>query len=345
MTETNPPQETEAQARAALWEMITGYMVTQALHTAVELGIADLVASGPRTADDLAAATGTHPPSLTRLLRALAAFGVLSEDASGRVGPTPRSNLLRRDHPHSVGPTALFHAEAWVQEPWLHLTEAVRTGREAFEPVYGSNYWQYLADHPDDAAVFNEAQATAVPEARAAVAEAYDFAGVRTLVDVGGGYGQLLVAVLQAYPAIRGVLFDLPAVVAEAGPTLEAGGVADRCSVVGGDLFATVPPGGDAYMLSAVIHDWGDEESVAILSNCRRAMDGHGRLLLVERMAVPGAMPPSLARMDLHMLVLFGEARQRTEAEFRTLLDRSGLRMTHIVPTTADSSVIEAILA
>jgi cyclopropane fatty-acyl-phospholipid synthase-like methyltransferase len=201
----------------------------------------------------------------------------------------------------------------------------------------------YLADHPDAAALFNEMLTEWRAQRDAAVAEAYDFAGVQTLADVGSGYGNLLVTILRRHPTMRGVLFDQPTVVAAARTTLEQGGVADRCSAVGGDMFAAVPRGGDAYVLANIIHDWGDEESVTILTRCHEAMERRGRLLLVEAVTVPGAMRPAVASVDLRMLAMVGEARQRTQAEFQTLLDRSGFRLMRSVPTTTDFSIIEAV--
>ena len=341
---TQPPSgpETEARARGAVLNMVSGFMYTQAIRSAVDLGIADLVAGGPKPVNDLAAATKAHEPSLARLLRALAAFGVLTEEEPGRFGPTPRSDLLRRDHPRSLRPAALYFGKPWIQDPWRDLTYAVQTGRSAFEHVHGADYWQYLADHQDEAAVFNELLALLRPQRHAAVVEAYEFADMRTLVDIGGGYGQLLVAVLKAHPEMRGVLFDLPSVVTGARATLEEGGVAGRCEVVGGDMFAAVPAGGDAYVLSNVIHDWGDEASAAILASCHRAMNGRGILLLVEQLAVPGQMQPSVAAADLHMLTMFTEARQRSEPEFQALLQRTAFRLMRIIPTKSDASIVEA---
>src|SRR5918911_178438 len=198
MTQTSARPETEAQASAALVGLLTGFETTHALRAAADLEIADLLAAGPRTAQDLAAATGTHEPWLGRLLRYLAAFGVLTEQPPGQFGPTPRSDLLRRDHPRSLRSSAIFLAEPWFQEPYRYLVEAIRTGRDPFERVHGAKVFAYLADHPDAAALFNEMLTKWRAQRDAAVAEAYDFAGVQTLVDVGGGYGNLLVAILRS---------------------------------------------------------------------------------------------------------------------------------------------------
>lgn len=335
--------ETDGRARGAVLNMITGFMMGQAIRSAVDLGIADLVAGGAKDAQAVAVATGAHEPSLTRLLRALSAFGLLTEDEPGRFGPTPRSELLRKDHPRSLRPASLYFGDAWIQDPWRHLTHGVKTGQTAFEHVHGIGYWQYLADHPDDAAIFNEFLASLRPQRHAAVVEAYDFAGVGTLVDVGDGYGQLLLAVLNAHSTMKGILFDMPSVVVGAKEVLQGEGAAARCEVVGGDMFTAVPADGDTYVLSNVIHDWGDQESVAILTNCHRAMGGQGRLLLVEQLAVPGGMQATVAAADLHMQVMFAEARQRTQVEFEDLLRRSGFRLARVIPTKSDASIIEAM--
>jgi O-methyltransferase len=308
----------------------------------VDLGIADLLVAGPMTTHDLAAATGSREPWLTRLLRYLEACGVVTEEQSDRFGATSRSDLLRRDHPRSLRPTAIFLSEPWFQQPYAHLAVGIQSAQAPFERVHGAPVWQYLHAHPDRAALVSEALATLRAQRDAAVVEVCDLAGVDTIVDVAGGYGNLLATVLQFYPAMRGVLFDLPSVVSRAVSTLEESGVSGRCSVIGGDMFTTVPPGGDLYVLANVIHDWGDEESVQILTNCHQAMGGRGRLVLVEQVTVPGAIRRSIASADLRMLATFGDARQRTEAEFRALLDQSSFRLTRIVETRTDFSVIEA---
>jgi O-methyltransferase/methyltransferase family protein len=342
MKEACSAPEGEGEAAAALLELITGFEVTQALRASVELGVADLLVAGPMTARDMAAATGTHEAWLTRLLRYLDAFGIVSEDPSGRFGPTPRSDLLRRDHPRSLRPTAIFLSEPWFQEPYAHLAVAMQSAQAPFEAVHAAPVWQYLTAHSDRAALVSEALATLRAQRDAAVVEVCDLAGVGTVVDVAGGYGNLLAALLQSYPSMHGVLFDMPSVVSRAASTLEESGVSCRCSLVGGDMFAAVPRGGDVYVLANVIHDWGDDESVEILTNCHQSMDGRGRLILVEQVVVPGAMRRSIASADLRMMATFGDARQRTEAEFRTLLERSKFRVTRIVPTRTDFSVVEA---
>lgn len=338
---------TERMDRRTLMRMIEGFRVTQMLHVAVTLGLADLVADGPKSAPELAARTGTHAGALYRLLRGLAAHGVFAEDARGRFGPTRLSALLRPTTPGSVyGWNRLVgHPQMW--QPWGELLHSVRTGEPAFPKVYGTSVWEYRKAHPEANTIFNEAMTGQSAARNREILDAYDFAGISTLVDVGGGHGELLGSVLQTYPEMRGILFDQPHVVAGAPPHLERLGVADRCAVAEGDFFEAVPPGGDAYVLSKIIHDWSDTPATVILTVCRRAMDGRGRLLLVECvLQSPGRpIPDNLIRMtlmDLNMLVMTSGGCERTEEEFRTLLAAAGFELTRIVPTRGENSVIEA---
>lgn len=319
-------------------QFVLGYQVTQAIAVAARLGIADLLAEGPKRSDDLAQATDTHAPSMYRLLRALASVGVFTEIAPGEFDSTPLSRFLRSDSPDSLRGYALMHAEPVLWRGW-DLFHSVRTGEPGFEHVYGMPFFEYLSRNPPVRAVFDAGM-----NARArhhAVAETYDFDAVDTLVDVGGGQGALLAAVLRAHPRLQGILFDLPHVIAQADALL--GDAAGRWQVAGGDFFIDVPAGGDAYALSWVVHDWGDDESVEILRNCRRAMSPDGRLLLIERV-LPSANAPAPSKFgDLNMLVLTAGGRERTEAEFRSLLDRAGFTLSRILPTSTEVSIIEAI--
>jgi len=330
---------TTLEVRQALRGLISGFISTRMLHLAVELGLADLLAEGSRTADDLARETATHAPSLARLLRGLTALGVFVEETTGRFGPTPVSELLRRDRPDSLRAIALDFGAPHIQAAWMALPHGVRTGESSFRQVHGMDYWEYLRRHPDIASNFNDMLQKARPHQCAAVARAYDFSSVATLVDVGGGHGQFLAAILDANPEMRGVLFDAPTVVPGAAQALRIAGLDDRCRVEGGDFFASIPDGGDAYILEHVIHDWSDADSVRILATCRRAMRAGAKLLLVEQLLSPAATP-----IDMHMLVLFGEARQRTEAEFRDLLDAAGFRLIRVVPTESEASIVEGVV-
>jgi len=329
---------------AVLAQLIAGNRLQQAVYVAAKLGIADLLADGPRTTADLAQAAGAHGPSLYRLLRALASLGIFAEEEDGRFSLTPLAALLQSGVPGSLRTMALFSGDITYQA-FGALQHSVRTGESGFRHVYGVGLFEYLEAHPDLGAVFDEFMTRQTAPAAPAVVAAYDFAGVDTLVDVGGGHGELLAAVLAAHPEMRGVLFDQPHVVAGARGRLESAGVADRCQVVGGDLFAAVPSGGDAYVLKGVVHGWDDAQAAAMLQNCRRAMAAGGKLLLVDFVVPPGNAPFPGKLLDVWMLVASEGGRERTAAEFGALLQAAGFQQTRIIPTAAQLSVIEAIPA
>jgi hypothetical protein len=262
--------ESGVLAAATLIEMVRGYQLSQALYVAAKLGVADWLRDGPRTSDELAQATGTHAPSLYRLLRVLASRGVFAEVADSRFSLTPLGELLRSDTASSVRAELLLWAHPILWGPWGHLLRTVETGERAFDHLYGVGIWEYLARHPEDRATF-DAGFTA-GEHHAQLLAVYDFSGINLIVDIGGGSGRMLSAVLRDNSATRGILLDTPGVVSGADEILRADGVAERCQVIGGDFFTELPSGGDVYVLSRVLMDWDDEHAVTILSNCRRAM-------------------------------------------------------------------------
>jgi hypothetical protein len=340
MTEDGSSQ-TDATAYATLRQWLQ-YTRVPMLGVAAQLGIADLLANGPQPVSRLAQATATHAPSLHRLLRALAALGVFTEDLDGCYALAPMGACLRRDAPRSLRATAIWAAAPWNWASWGELLYSVQTGKPAFVRLQGMSYREYLDANPEAGAIFDQHLAAVRPERHDAVAAAYDFSTIRTLVDVGGGYGQLLAAVLPACPDLRGVLFDLPSVIERAGTTLASAGVAERCELVGGDIFTAALPRGDAYVFSNVIHDWGDDESGTILRNCRRATTRDARVLLIEQVITPGSTPVSTLLNDINMLRLTeAGGRQRTEAEFREMLSRAGFRLTSMIPTASDASILE----
>jgi hypothetical protein len=320
------------QLMRLLWP---GAMAVQAIHVAARLGLADLVARGPKTVMELAEATRTHGPSLGRLLRALTNLGIFVEDPDGRYSQTALSEALRTDHPQSMRPLAMMLGAGFVWKPSGELDVTIRTGQPAFEHVYGAQFFTHLAEHPDDAAVFNAAMSS-LPAYITAIVDAYDFSKFERLVDIGGGHGALLVGILTANPRLRGVLYDLPGVVAGASvpPT-----VADRLEIVAGDFFEVAPAGADAYVLKGIIHDWNDASGVAILKNCRRAIRPEGRLFILDNVLTPSSDPAS-ALMDVLMMVLTG-GRERTESEFRSLLREAGFSLENIIPT-AGASILES---
>jgi precorrin-6B methylase 2 len=327
-----------------LRHLFFGFRVSQALYAAAELGIADLLAGGPRTADDLATASGAHAPSLARVLRLLASEGVFMEMDDGRFALTPMAEALRRDVPGSMRPLVLFSGGETLWWSWGHLTHAVRTGKPAFDYVHGTDFFEYFRQHPNEWALFDQLMTTQTTPATRAVAAAYDFSPFKTIVDVGGGRGALMLELLAAYPHLRGIVFDQPAVAAGARQAIEAAGLADRCEAIGGDFFAAVPEGCDAYLLKSVLHDWDDERCGAILRACRRAVPADGRLLAVEVLVPPGNAPSFAKSQDVNMLVNLG-GRERTEAEHRALYAAAGFTLSRTIPAQGEMHVIEGIPA
>jgi hypothetical protein len=324
-----------------LRELINGYQVSQALYVAATLGIADLLDGGPRSADELAAETGTHAPSLYRLLRALAAVRVFHEDGERRFSLTEVGDRLRSDAPGSQRGWAAFVGRPYQFATWSHLLHSICTGENAFRHVHGTGAWEYRAEHPEESEIFDAAMTSVTKRVNAAVLDAYDFGGFGTVVDVGGSRGVLLAAVLSEYPAMQGVLFDLPHVVAGAGDVLGRAGVADRSQVVGGSFFDDdLPQGGDAYVLKAIVHDWDDEPSTEILRACRRAMRPDAKLLVLERILAPPNEGADAKFSDLNMLVSLS-GRERTENEFAALFAAAGFRLERIVRSDSHVAVIE----
>ena len=330
-----------------LFRMVTGYYVSRAIHVAAKLGIADLLAEGARGHDELARATSTHPDSLRRVLRLLAGAGVFTEEEDGKFALTPIGACLRSGVPGSMRAATLLFGGI-TQQAWGDLLHSVETGEPAFRRVFGMDSFDYLAEHPDEAANFDAAMAGFTKRIASAVAEAYDFSPFHPIVDIGGGNGLLLAGILTAYPALAGIIFDLPHVAARAEEQIRELDLADRCEIVGGDFFKEVPSGGDAYLLKHVIHDWNDDRATEILRNCRRAMGAEATLLIVEGV-YPSRIDQSeesrgAAANDVNMLVCTG-GRQRSEAEFRGLFDAAGFRLMRIVPTQAPVKVIEGVCA
>ena len=334
--------ESAAPPQFAMLQMITGFWVSRAIYVAAKLGLADLVKDSPKTADELARLTGTHSPSLYRALRALASVGVFTDDGQGRFAQTPLSETLRSDTPGSLRAMAIVELGQEHYPAWGNLMHSVKTGEIAFDNLFKQNAWEYYAQNPEDARNFNESMRGLTEMVNVAVLEAYDFSGVDKLVDVAGGTGRLISSILSAYPRMRGVLFDLPHVIAEAGPLLDAAGVRDRCEISTGDFFRSVPEGGDAYVMKWIIHDWDDEKSTAILKNIHRAMNKKGKLLLIEMVVLEGNQPDLSKFLDLNMMVMTG-GRERTEAEFNSLLAASGFKLTRVIRTTSPVCVIEAV--
>jgi hypothetical protein len=332
---------TPPTARAQLLQYLDAPLAPQLIYLAVKLGIADRLREGARTSADLAQLLHVHTPSLHRVLRGMVIIGLLSEEPNHSFALTPLGLLLQQDHPDSVYDDALISGELYPA--WCQLLQTVQTGATAFNTVFGDRLFTYFASHPTLEASFNRHMAGMTHTIATAVIAAYDFALAQTIIDIGGGYGTLLLSLLTRYPAARGVLFDLPSVVASARERLSANPVGARCTCVPGDFFAGLPDGGDVYLLGVVIHDWDDAAAVRILLNCARAMHGQSRLVLIERLLPEWARDdPGAIHADLNMLVLTG-GHERTLAEYQGLLAAAGLKLVRHMPTQSPWWVIEAI--
>lgn len=308
----------EKAAASQLMQMVNGYQVSQAICVAATLGIADHLASGVRSSDDLAEATSAHPQSLYRLLRALASVGVLHEGDARQFSLTSLGAGLRSDVEHSVAPWARMVGRAYYRDAWSELLHSVRTGENAFAHAHGTGVWQYRIDHPEESLIFDRAMSSFVPAVAAAVLAAYDFERFEVVMDVGGGQGALLAAILSRNPLQRGILFDQPQVVEGARAVLLAASVAERCQVVGGDFFLAVPEGADAHVMKWILHDWDDERSIAILKCCRRAIRPDGKLLVLDAVLAPPNEGARAKFADLNMLAVPG-GQERTRVEFASL--------------------------
>lgn len=335
MTPDLPPQ-------AVLMQMLFGFIPSRAIGIAAELGIADYLTTHPKTADELAIATQSHPQSLYRLLRACASVGVFYENDKQQFSLTPMAEFLRSDSPQSLRNFAIMISDDIQFKTWGQLDHSVKTGMPAFNAVFEMPIFDYYAHNEKQGRVFHNAMTSMSMGSSMAVLEAYDFSGISKIVDIGGGHGFLIASILQKYPNMQGVLFDVPPIIEGASPLLQTFGVADRCELAGGDFFKTAPAGGDAYIMKHIIHDWNDEQCVTILKHCRKGITDLGKLLVIE-MVVPEGNVPSLSKfMDLQMLAVL-PGRERTETEYTTLFAKAGFKLTKVVPTQSPYSVIEGI--
>ena len=340
------PAEEERAAAAAVLRMIWGMHVSRAIYAVTELGIPDRLAGGPVSCAQLATDAGAHEASLYRVLRLLAALGVVSEAPPGSFGLTILGDRLRSGAPASMRSWALIHGTFGGCQPFEHILHTVRTGQPGFNAAHGMPLFEYLVGHPEDASVFDAAMLERTAAFAPSVAAGYDFTGIRTVVDVGGGRGNLLAALLRGHGHLQGTLFEVPAVAAGARAVLDAAGVTGRCQVVAGDFFHAVPAGADCYMLANVLHDWDDTKAAEILANCRTAMTKHGRVLIIERLIPDNpaeALPVLLS--DINMLVLSPGGRERTNTEYHRLLRAAGLRPGIIQPVTFPYGIIEGLPA
>lgn len=344
MPETVRAKTVPVSPHAQLIQMATAHWVSRLLYVAAQLNLADFLAEGPRTAEELAQSTATHAPSLYRVLRTLASLGLFTEDSAHRFSLTPLGEALKTGAPGSARATVLTLAGDWFSRGLDHLLYSVQTGKTGFEKAFGVQAFDWLAEHPEEASQFSETMIGFHGAEPAAVAAAYDFSAFETIVDVGGATGNLLTTIIGKYPGTRGILFDMPHVVCDAPALIQARGLTEHVRIESGSFFERVPTGGDAYLLSHVIHDWSEDQCLTILGNCRRAMKPGSRLLIIEMVLPTGDTPHPGKMLDIIMLTLPG-GQERTEPEYRALLHKAGFRLNRVVATESAVSAVEAFPA
>ncbi len=347
MTTSRQAIEASLPPQQALYQMGTAHYLSRALGLAAKLRLADYLKNGSRHYREIAAEVGAHPQSLNRVMRLLASAGIFNEEENGRFSLAPLGTLLRSDVPGSMRAAVMLFSGERIQRAWGELEYCVNTGRPAFRKLYpdAADTFATFSQDPESAAAFDEAMAAFTAQTAVAVAAAYDFSGLKKVADIGGGNGALLIGILKANPALKGIVFDQPASAERAKQNIAAAGLASRCEAIGGDFFKEVARGADAYLLKHIIHDWNDDDAAAILKNCHRAMEGKSARLLIVEGIYPARIDQSIesrgaAFNDVNMLVSTG-GRQRSEAEFRSLYESAGFKLTRIVPTAARVSVIE----
>jgi hypothetical protein len=319
-----------------MMKLLLGMFVQQSISVAARLGIADLLKDGAKPVAELAQETGTHPQALYRLLRALASVGVFTEGKPREFGLTPMASLLQSGVPGSLRGFSIFISEPWYHAVWDELLHSVQTGESAFVRAWGMTQFDYYKNNPHANRILNDAMTSVSAVGNAAVTAAYDFSAARWLIDVGGGNGGLITSILQANPALNGVLFDQLHVIEGARKNIDAAQLTDRCKIIAGDFFESIPEGGDLYIMQHVIHDWDDERAALILKNCRRAV-------LVEY-ALPEGNEPSMGKfIDIAMLAVSDGGRERTQREFSALFTGAGFRLTRLIPTRSPNCIIEAV--
>jgi hypothetical protein len=329
------------EPRLAMTRMIHGFMISQAIYVAAKLGIADLLQERARSSQELACVTYTHAPSLYRVLRTLAAIGVFTETEEGIFGLTPLGETLRTGVVGSLRPLAICMGGQCSWQAWGDILHSVKTGESAFEHVFGTAFFQHLDRHPDDAKQFVEAMNCCATLYNEAVVKAYDFSRFQKVVDVGGGQGRLVTAILKANPTTRGILFDTPHQTPIAARIFEQEGVAERAETMTGDFLEAVPEGGDAYLLKHIIHDWDDARAIEILRNCRRSMSKDSRLLLIEETITADAEFAPAKVLDIQQMLMQG-GRERSLEEYRELLEAAGFALTAVIETQSSLSIMES---
>jgi hypothetical protein len=331
-------------AQQQMFGMLVGYWVSQLLFVAADLGIADVLAKGPLAPRDIAQRVGAHAPTLRRVLRALANIGVFAEGAGGRYRLTPLAQTLRSGRPGSLRDFARMVIDDHHWLAWGGLLQGVRSGLTPFDQVHGLPAFEFLRKHPEKDRIFSASMASISVTQNGAIANAYPFGDLKRLIDVGGAHGHLIATILGKFRRLHGVLYDQPAVVASAAASgfITNPKVRERCEVIGGDFFVSVPAGADAYIMKYIIHDWDDERCLRILGNCRDAMTADGRILVVDHVLPAGNAPSAAKLIDINMFVVPG-GQERTREEFVNLFARAGLRLKRVLKTASPISILEAV--
>jgi O-methyltransferase domain len=330
-------------AHVGMLQLLNGAHVAGAVSCLAQLGIPDLIDAVSRSSEDLASQIGANPQALYRLMRATASVGVLSEGPDGKFSQTAMSTVLRSDATPTLRAFAIMGGREWHARGWARLEYCVRTGNQALEQIYGAHVFEFLKQHPAEGQIFNDAMTDLSMIDSPGVAEAYNFGGIRSIVDVAGGHGLLLATILKKNRHLRGTLYDMSHVVegAKEGPLKP---VMDRCTLASGDMFSYVPGGADAYIMKHIIHDWPDEQCIQILKACRESVNPGGKLLVVDSVIQPGNDFSPSKFLDLQMLI-FPSGCERTEKQFRDLLAASGWQLSRIIRTVASDSIVEGVPA
>jgi O-methyltransferase domain/Dimerisation domain len=328
-------------AHAGIFQLMNGFHVAGAVSSLAQLGIPDFIDAAPKSAEELARQINADPQALYRLMRATACVGVLSEGADGKFSQTPMSAILRSDASPSLRAFAIMYGREWHGRGWSNLDYCVRTGKQALEKIYGAHLFEYLKQNPTEGQIFNDAMTQISMIDGPAVADAYNFDGIHSIVDIAGGHGLLLATILKRNPQLKGTLYEMPHVLegAKNGPLKP---VMDRCTLASGDMFSSVPAGADAYLMKHIIHDWPDDRCIQILKACRKNVNSAGKLLVVDNVIQPGNDFSSGKFLDLQMLI-FPSGCERTQKQFRDLFAASGWQLTRIIPTAAPSSIVEGL--
>lgn len=328
--------------RVKMRQQILGYMVSQSISVAAELGVADELLEGPLSIEEISRRVGANEDATYRLLRALASEGIFSETSPKVFALTPSAELLVRDQPGSLRNVAMMYGQE-VFQAWGGLSSSIRTGETAFSQVFGTELFDYLPTKPDSHTVFNNAMEELSLIHAKVVTQAYDFSQFESILDIGGGNGTLMLKILKSSASVKGAIMDLSSVIEKSKTNIAKSSEAERCDVLAGDFFDSVPKGFDAYLLKYIIHDWSDDDSIKILSNIRKAMSGQGKILLMELVIPEGNNPFFGKFIDLHMLVTLG-AKERTQLEYQSILNQSGFELVRVIPTSGPISIIEAVL-